>query len=138
MKKATSTKTNIKFGDWLASRGSVAMTVYHQSKRPKNMLTLNEVIVKYANRLGEGTIRLYAATGQFVHPTAMMYGKSSLSWLYDADAVEQYMSTRKPFDKQKYDEMVEKARALQAKGARLRYKADKMKDQFQVTIKESK
>ena len=138
MKKATSTKTNVKFGDWLQSRGSVTMTVYHQSKQPKNMLTLNEVASKYASRMSEGTVRLYAATGKFVHPIAMMYGKTSITWLYDADAVEDYFSTRKPFDQAKYDKMIAHSRALQARGARLRYKADKMKDKFQVSIKEDK
>jgi len=58
--------------------------------------------------------------------------------LYERSAVEDYFQSKSRFDQQKYEEMVAKSRALQARGARLRYKADKMKEKFQLTIKEGK
>lgn len=136
--KATSTKTRIKFSEWLKDRKSVNMKVYHVSNKPDNLLTINEVKEKYSEYMSEHTIKLYASTGKFIHPFAIMVSNKALSWLYLDTMVEEYFSDRKPFDKEKYDAMVEQSRALQARGARLRYKADKMKHKFQLTIKESK
>jgi hypothetical protein len=136
MKKATINP--IKFSDALKTKGSVNMVVYHWKNQPKTLMTLNEVCTKYGDRIADSTIRLYASTGKFVFPVAIMVTRNSLAWLYEADTVENYFGNRKVFDQQAYEEMVEKARKLQARGARLRYKADKMKQKFTFTTKESK
>jgi len=138
MKKATITQT-ITFPEALKKKGSVSMVVYHWKSQPTHLVTLNQVCAKYSAHLSESTIRLYASTGKFVFPVAVMVTATSLAWLYEeADTVDNYFASRKSFDQKKYDEMVEKSRRLQARGARLRYKADKMKEKFIITTKESK
>jgi hypothetical protein len=137
MKKATITQT-ITFPEALKKKGSMSMVVYHWKSQPTHLVTLNQVCAKYNAYLSEGTIRLYASTGRFVFPVAVMVTSTSLAWLYEADTVDDYFASRKSFDQKKYDEMVEKSRRLQARGARLRYKADKMKEKFIITTKEKK
>lgn len=138
MKKATITQT-ITFPEALKKKGSMSMVVYHWKSQPKHLVTLNQVCAKYSANLAESTIRLYASTGKFVFPVAVMVTATSLAWLYEADTVDNYFASRaKSFDQKKYDEMVEKSRRLQARGARLRYKADKMRNKFIITTKESK
>jgi hypothetical protein len=136
MKKATINP--IKFSEALKMKGATNMVVYHWEHKPDTLMTLNEVCTKYSDRIADSTIRLYASTGKFVFPVAIMVTRNSLAWLYEAETVENYFGNRKVFDQQAYEEMVEKARKLQARGARLRYKADKMKQKFTFTTKESK
>ncbi len=137
MKKATITQT-VTFPEALKKKGSVSMVVYHWKSQPTHLVTLNQVCAKYSAHLSESTIMLYASTGRFVFPVAVMVTATSLAWLYEADTVDNYFASRKSFDQKKYDEMVEKSRRLQARGARLRYKADKMKEKFIITTKEKK
>lgn len=137
MKKATITQT-VTFPEALKKKGSMSMVVYHWKSQPTHLVTLNQVCAKYGAHLSESTIRLYASTGRFVFPVAVMVTATSLAWLYEVDTVDDYFASRKSFDQKKYDEMVEKSRRLQARGARLRYKADKMKEKFIITTKEKK
>jgi len=138
--KATSvTNRNYgKFADLVRTVKVLAMPVYHEDTRPSSLMSMNEISAAYP-LLARTTLEVYAGQGKFPNPVALMVGgQHAPRWLYERSAVEDYFQSKSTFDQQKYEEMVAKSRALQARGARLRYKADKMKEKFQLTIKENK
>lgn len=139
--KKVSTYMKPKFVDFMRAMGSTPMTLVHQDSKPDHLLTLSEIIIRYNDKLSPSTIRAYSHEGTFPYPVAVLLSQRALAWLFLADEVEEYfsrMSSNADKNKQKYDEMLAKARKLQAKGARLRYKAKKMESKFIITTKESK
>lgn len=135
--KQPTTKNFGKFADHVRNLGVCFMPVYHTETQPKALMSMKQICDAYPI-FARKTIEVYASQGLFPQPVAFMVGAQTPSWLYDRNAVEKYFGEKSRFDQKKYDEMVEKSRALQARGARLRYKADKMKNKFIITTKESK
>jgi len=126
-----------KFADIVRTVKVLAIPVYHTETKPSSLMSMKEIGDAYP-MLSRKTIEVYASQGLFTNPVALMVGGQAPAWLYERSAVEDYFQSKSRFDQQKYEEMVEKSRALQARGARLRYRADKMKEKFQLTIKEGK
>jgi len=126
-----------KFADIVRTVKVLAIPVYHTETKPSSLMSMKEIGDAYP-MLSRKTIEVYASQGLFPNPVALMVGGQAPAWLYERSAVEDYFQSKSRFDQQKYEEMVAKSRALQARGARLRYRADKMKEKFQLTIKEGK
>lgn len=127
-----------KFTDFVKQKGTVPMMLIHRDSKPAHLMTLADVVMRYDDQLTPNTIKQYAHTGAFPYPVAVMMGESALSWLFDEKEVKEYFVQRITFSQEEYDKLMEQSRALNAQGARLRYRANKMKQNFILTIKESK
>lgn len=135
MKQSTVMKTRNygKFADVLREQPK-QMMLYHDSSRPKSLVTLKEIGATHPDELSPATMKMYTSMGMFPHPVAMCATRHALAYLYDAREIAEFFKSRKRPSQQEIERMLERSRELAAASQRLRYKAKK----FQVTIKESK
>lgn len=140
MSKQTTTK-NRRFNELVKAGEVKHIPLVHETQKPPFWLTIKEIGDAYGDRMSYKTMKLYSATGRFPHPVALMLTSRAPAWLYSAREIAEFFENRKTrpeFDKAAYDKMVARSKKLQAKGARMRYRADKMAKRFLIETSEVK